>query len=185
MSQWTCHRDLFPHQPDRTRLNRHRRALIATLTALRCRVLHALTPAHDRQCVVDSLPVPVMGVHLVPGGRMGGDAQEADALWRQTAPAGHFGRGDPRVGACACLGPRGHPRPRTAWWTRRSGGAGGQGVPQRAACRSPAGRTRLVSAHAATPPRRHAAMPVRRNRMGASRYGTGCGILPRGRPWKR
>ena len=36
-----------------------------------------------------------------------------------------------------------------------------------------------------TPPRRHAAMPVRRNRMGASRYGTGCGILPRGRPWKR
>ena len=72
MSQWTCHRDLFPHQPDRTRLNRHRRALIATLAALRCRVLHALTPAHDRQCVVDSLPVPVMGVHLVPGANHAG-----------------------------------------------------------------------------------------------------------------
>ena len=72
VSQWACHRDLFPHQPDRTRLNRCRRALIATLSALRCRVLHALTPAHDRQCVVDSLPVPVMGVHLVPGAHNAG-----------------------------------------------------------------------------------------------------------------
>ncbi len=67
VSQWMWHRDLFPHQPDRTRLNRRRRALIATLTALRCRVLDALPPAHDRQCVMDSLPVPVMGAHLVAG----------------------------------------------------------------------------------------------------------------------
>ena len=65
VSMWTRHRDLFPRQPDRTRLNRRRRALATTLTALRCRVLHALPPTHDRQCVGDSLPVPVMGFHLV------------------------------------------------------------------------------------------------------------------------
>jgi IS5 family transposase len=65
VSQWARHRDLFPHQPDRTRLNRRRRALTTTLTALRCRVLDALIPAYDRQCVVDALPVPVIAAHLV------------------------------------------------------------------------------------------------------------------------
>ena len=72
VSAWKGHRDLFPCQPDRTRLNRRRRALATTLTALRCHVLQALTPAHDRQCVVDSLPVPVMGFHLVPGANNAG-----------------------------------------------------------------------------------------------------------------
>lgn len=72
VSQWARHRDLFPHQPDRTRVNRRRRALIATLTALRCRILATLDLAHDRQCVIDSLPVPVMGFHLVPGANNAG-----------------------------------------------------------------------------------------------------------------
>ena len=45
VSQWARHRDLFPHQPDRTRLNRRRRALTTTLIALRCRVLAARIPA--------------------------------------------------------------------------------------------------------------------------------------------
>ena len=67
VSYWARHRDLFPHQPDRTRLNRRRRALVVTLATLRGRVLAALDLARDRQCVVDSLPVPVMGYHLVPG----------------------------------------------------------------------------------------------------------------------
>jgi len=66
------HRDLFLRQPERTRLNRRRRALIATLAALRCRVLAALDLAGDRQCVVDSLPVPVMGFHLVSGANNAG-----------------------------------------------------------------------------------------------------------------
>lgn len=72
VSAWARHRDLFPHQPDRTRLNRRRRALRATLTALRCRVLTTLTPAHDRQWVIDSVPIPVMGFHLVPGAHNAG-----------------------------------------------------------------------------------------------------------------
>ena len=67
VSQWARHRHLFPHQPERTRLNRRRRALVATLLALRCRVLATLDLALDRQCVVDALPVPVMEYHLVPG----------------------------------------------------------------------------------------------------------------------
>ncbi len=67
VSHWARHRDLFPHQPERTRLNWRRRALVATLLALWCRVLTALPLAHDRQCVVDALPVPVMKYHLVPG----------------------------------------------------------------------------------------------------------------------
>ncbi len=72
VSAWARHRDLFPRQPDRTRLNRRRRALTATLLALRCRVLDALVPAHDRQRVVDSLPVPVIAFHLVPGANNAG-----------------------------------------------------------------------------------------------------------------
>jgi len=47
-------------------------ALTATLRALRCRVLNALVPAHDRQCVVDSLPVPVIAFHRVPGANNAG-----------------------------------------------------------------------------------------------------------------
>jgi hypothetical protein len=76
VSHWARHRDLFPHQPERTRLNRRRRALIATLAALRCRVLTAFALAGDRQCVVDSLPVPVMGFHLVPGANNAGRWRE-------------------------------------------------------------------------------------------------------------
>lgn len=72
VSQWARHRDLFPHPPDRTRLNRRRRALSTTVTALRYRVLAALDLALDRQCVVDSLPVPVMGYPLVPGANNAG-----------------------------------------------------------------------------------------------------------------
>ena len=49
VSQWARHRDLFPRQPDRTRLNRRRRALIATLTALRGRVLATLDLACRRR----------------------------------------------------------------------------------------------------------------------------------------
>lgn len=83
VSHWAHHRDLFPCQPDRTRLNRRRRALIATVTALRCRVLTALAPAADRQCVVDSLPVPVMGMHLVASANNAGRWRSwgADVGW--------------------------------------------------------------------------------------------------------
>ena len=83
VSHWARHRDLFPHQPDRTRLNRRRRALVTTLGTLRCRVLAALDLACDRQCVVDSLPVPVMGYHLVSGANNAGNWRSwgADVGW--------------------------------------------------------------------------------------------------------
>ncbi len=67
ISQWRQHRDLFPHLPDRTRFNRRRRALTDALLWMRQRVLAALDYAQDRYCVIDSLPVPVIGFHLVPG----------------------------------------------------------------------------------------------------------------------
>ncbi len=67
ISQWRQHRDLFPHIPHRTRFNRRRRALTDALLWLRQRVLAALDYAQDRYCVIDSLPVPVIGFHLVPG----------------------------------------------------------------------------------------------------------------------
>lgn len=61
-------RALFPHVPDRTRFNRRRRALAGAINRLRQIVLATLDLAADPQCVIDSLPVPVMGFHLVPGG---------------------------------------------------------------------------------------------------------------------
>lgn len=67
ISQWQQHRDLFPHLPDRTRFNRRRRALTDALLAIRQRVLALLDYAQDRYCVIDSLPIPVLNFHLVPG----------------------------------------------------------------------------------------------------------------------
>lgn len=67
ISQWQQHRDLFPHLPERTRLNRRRRRLSDAFTLLRQRLLVLLDYAQDRQCVIDSMPVPVLGFHLVPG----------------------------------------------------------------------------------------------------------------------
>jgi len=53
------------------------------LTLIRQRLLVLLDYAHDRQCVIDSMPVPVIGFHLVPG------AASADH-WREHGAA--FGR---------------------------------------------------------------------------------------------
>jgi DDE family transposase len=67
ISRWLQHRDLFPHQPSRTRFNRRRRALQGAINAVRRLVLALLDLALDRECVIDSLPIPVIGFHLVPG----------------------------------------------------------------------------------------------------------------------
>lgn len=66
VSRWQQHRDLFPHQPSRTRFNRRRRHLQGAINELRRLVLGVLDLARDRQCVIDSLPVPVIAFHLVP-----------------------------------------------------------------------------------------------------------------------
>jgi len=166
VSQWACHCDLFPHQPDRPRLHR-RRASSTAVTALRGRVLPALALALDRQCVVDSVPVPVMGYPLVPGahnagtwrscGRMsaGSPARSSRTTSGQlrvpAASARHAGRGDSRLRARPRLSARCRSCPRTARGSRRSGGVGGQGVPQRPACRDPAAGAGGGRAHAAPP----------------------------------
>jgi hypothetical protein len=67
VSRWQQHRDLFPHQPSRTRFNRRRRHLQGAINELRRLILAGLDLAQDRQCVIDSLPIPVMRFHLVPG----------------------------------------------------------------------------------------------------------------------
>lgn len=66
LSHWQDHRDLFPHQPSQSRLNRRRRALAQGINLLRCAILHLLDVAQDRQCTIDSLPIEVVQFHLVP-----------------------------------------------------------------------------------------------------------------------
>jgi hypothetical protein len=67
LSQWSEHRALFPVLPTQSRFNRRRRQLMGALNKIRQQVLNSLDVALDRQCAIDSVPVPVMGFHLVPG----------------------------------------------------------------------------------------------------------------------
>lgn len=67
LSQWREHRDLFPYIPSQSRFNRRRRNLMHGFNVVRQAVLRCLDLAQDRQCVIDSLPVPVVAFHLVPG----------------------------------------------------------------------------------------------------------------------
>lgn len=67
LSEWGAHRDLMPRQPSRTRFNRRRRQLQGAINELRRLILGTLDLAQDRQCVLDSLPIPVIRFHLVPG----------------------------------------------------------------------------------------------------------------------
>ncbi len=67
LSEWTAHKELFPHIPSQSRFNRRRRALMHGFNLVRGVVLRLLDLAQDRQCCIDSLPVPVVQFHLVPG----------------------------------------------------------------------------------------------------------------------
>ena len=69
LSSWREHRALFPHIPTQSRFNRRRRNLMQGSNLMRCVLLRALDLAQDRQCVIDSLPLPVIQFHLVPGGK--------------------------------------------------------------------------------------------------------------------
>ncbi len=64
---WREHRRLFPVVPERSRFNRRRRNLLHAINAIRQGILAILDLAQDRQCAIDSLPVPVLQFHLVPG----------------------------------------------------------------------------------------------------------------------
>ncbi|GAC1648491.1 MAG: IS982 family transposase [Herpetosiphon sp.] len=67
LSHWQAHRDLFPSIPSQSRANRRRRHLQLAFNLIRQAVLRLLDLAQDRQCAIDSLPIPVIQFHSVPG----------------------------------------------------------------------------------------------------------------------
>ena len=66
LSHWRERRDLFPHVPSQSRFNRRRRSLMHAFNLLRRVILRSLDLARDRQCVIDSLPIPVVQFYLAP-----------------------------------------------------------------------------------------------------------------------
>jgi hypothetical protein len=67
LSCWREYRDMFPHIPSQSRFNRRRRNLLQAFTLIRQVILGSLDLSLDRQCIIDSLPTPVVQFHLVPG----------------------------------------------------------------------------------------------------------------------
>lgn len=67
LCEWRAHRDLFPHVPSQSRFNRRRRNLMLGINVVRQAVLRCLDLAADSDCIIDSLPVPAVAFHLVPG----------------------------------------------------------------------------------------------------------------------
>jgi hypothetical protein len=66
LSNLQAHRDLFPHLPEQSRFNRRRRQLMWVINLVRRCLLAQMDLAQDPQCVIDSLPIPVVQFHLVP-----------------------------------------------------------------------------------------------------------------------
>lgn len=66
LSHWQEHRDLFPVIPTQSRFNRRRRGLLQAFNLIRRVILDSLDVAQDRQCIVDSLPLPMVQFRLVP-----------------------------------------------------------------------------------------------------------------------
>ncbi len=81
LSQWQEHRDLFPVIPTQSRFNRRRRGLIQAFHLIRQVVLQSLDVAQDRQCIVDSLPLPVVQFHLVPSAHSSSDWKASGAIF--------------------------------------------------------------------------------------------------------
>ena len=67
LSEWKDRPHLFRHVPSQSRFNRRRRNLMLAFNLLRQTILKMLDLAEDKQCVIDSLPVPVVQFYLVPG----------------------------------------------------------------------------------------------------------------------
>jgi hypothetical protein len=66
LSYWQEYKYLFPHIPTQSRYNRRRRNLMKATNMIRQVILHSLDLSHDQQCIIDSLPIPVVQFHLVP-----------------------------------------------------------------------------------------------------------------------
>ena len=81
VEQWQAYRHLFPVIPERSRFNRRRRALAPAINDLRRATLDRLDLAADRQCAIDSLPVPALQFHLVPSSPAVGHWTEHEAAF--------------------------------------------------------------------------------------------------------
>jgi hypothetical protein len=66
LSNWGERRQLFPVVPSQSRFNRRRRHLLQAFNLVRRVLLQMLDLAQDRQCVIDSIPIPVVQFYLVP-----------------------------------------------------------------------------------------------------------------------
>ncbi len=67
LSQWREYPDMFPNVPTQSRFNRRRRNLMNAFNLIRKTILKSLDLVQDRECVIDSLPLPVVQFYLVPG----------------------------------------------------------------------------------------------------------------------
>jgi hypothetical protein len=67
LSCWKDIQHLFPCIPSQSRFNRRRRNLMQAINLIRQVILRSLDLSQDRQCIIDSLPIPVVQFHLVPG----------------------------------------------------------------------------------------------------------------------
>lgn len=79
LSCWKEYRHLFPHIPSQSRFNRRRRNLMHVINLIRQTILRSLDLSHDHQCIIDSLPIPVVQFHLVPSST--GDWKAYDATY--------------------------------------------------------------------------------------------------------
>lgn len=66
LSCWQEYQHLFPHIPSQSRFNRRRRNLMQAINLIRGVILRSLDLSHDKQCLIDSLPIPALQFHLVP-----------------------------------------------------------------------------------------------------------------------
>ena len=69
LSQMQAHRDKFPILPEQSRFNRRRRNLMWIINEMRRMMLAQMDLFWDEQCVLDSLPIPVVQFHLAPQSR--------------------------------------------------------------------------------------------------------------------
>jgi hypothetical protein len=66
LSNMQAYRTLFPNLPTQSRFNRRRRNLMYLTNLIRRMLLAQLDLSQAQQCVIDSLPIPVVQFHLVP-----------------------------------------------------------------------------------------------------------------------
>jgi hypothetical protein len=67
LSCWKDYRHMFPRIPSQSRFNRRRRNLMHAVNFIRQSILRSMDLSQDRQCIIDSLPIPAVQFHLVPG----------------------------------------------------------------------------------------------------------------------